>query len=103
MQVIINLIQNAIDASSSKSTISIKLNTDVESVIITISDSGGGIKKENLEKIFEPYFTTKEGTNSLGLGLYMSKIIVERHLDSILEVKNSKLGAVFSIRLKKAN
>ena len=68
---------------------------------IFICDNGGGIKEENLEKIFEPYFTTKHKSQGAGVGLYFSKIIVEDGLNGKLLVENIDKGACFSIVLKR--
>ncbi len=74
---------------------------DDKSVVLFIEDNGGGILVEPKSKIFEPYFTTKEDSNGTGLGLYMSKIIVDKNMKGKLKVKNTKQGAKFSISIPK--
>jgi len=69
-------------------------------VIVTIEDNGGGIDKVVMPYIFEPYFSTKGAKHGTGLGLYMSKIIVEEHMNGSLSVKNSTEGAKFEIVLQ---
>jgi signal transduction histidine kinase len=59
---------------------------------IYILDNAGGIDKEKLDRIFEPYYTTKE-TGS-GLGLYISRIILEKYFNAALEIKNTKTGVI---------
>jgi C4-dicarboxylate-specific signal transduction histidine kinase len=102
-QVILNLISNAKDALIKNKIKNpfIKINayeSDNE-VIVTVEDNGGGIDQNILEKIFEPYFTTKEEQGT-GLGLYMSNEIIKR-MGGKIEVENTKDGAKFIIRLKK--
>ncbi len=101
VQVVTNLIQNAIDASQNRGWVKIKINCQNNQKIIEISDNAGGIKLDNIQQVFELYFSTKDSSHNLGLGLYMSKIIIEKHLNSSIEVKNSDDGAIFTIRLKK--
>ena len=102
LQVLFNIFNNAKDEfikkKISKAKLSIRTYVKKDSVKIEIRDNAGGIKNELLEKIFEPYFTTKD--KGLGIGLYMSKIIVEKS-DARLEVKNIKGGASFIITFKK--
>lgn len=74
-EVILNLIANSIDASAKK--ITIETYSEPHGIIITIADNGGGIDKEDLPKIFEPYFTTKPKGKGIGLGLYMSYNIIK--------------------------
>jgi signal transduction histidine kinase len=103
-QVIINIINNSKDAivqnKIKKGWIKIIQKTEEEQLLIIIEDNGGGISSDIMAKIFDPYFTTKHQYQGTGLGLYMSKTIIEKHLGGKLEVKNGKEGAIFTIRLK---
>ena len=102
-QVILNLIKNAEDILVEKNIktpcINIKTYNDDSSSYLEISDNGGGIEEEIIEKIFDPYFSTKLQRGGTGLGLYMSKTIIENHCNGILSVCNNKDGAVFKIQL----
>ena len=94
--VFVNLITNAIQAINGSGEIVISARTEPKDVVIEVEDSGPGIDEENLDKIFEPLFTTKDlGT---GLGLASCKNIIERHRGTIT-VKNNP--TVFTIRLPK--
>ena len=98
-QVVLNLLTNAKDALISRNIkeplISITLKSDNLRTTTTISDNAGGIESNYIEQIFEPYFTTKE--KGSGIGLYMSKIIIENHFKGKLKVLNNKFGASFLI------
>jgi PAS domain S-box-containing protein len=100
-QVIINILNNAKDILVEKqienSYIKIDLRKINDIVCIDIQDNGGGIDKHIINKIFDPYFTTKHQTQGTGLGLYMSRDIINNLLDGKLKVKNTKDGALFSI------
>jgi len=100
-QVVLNLITNAKDAFINQeienAIITIVLDCVDNKSVVTVSDNAGGIKQKNIEKIFEPYFTTKE-TGS-GIGLYMSKTIIDSHFKGVLTVLNNKDGACFKIEV----
>ena len=102
-QVVINLLNNAHEAIGSSKTKEGKINIEVRrqnnQVIISISDNGGGVPQAIMDQIFDPYFTTKHQSQGTGLGLYMSKQIIEHNMGGTLEVRNSKEGAVFTITL----
>ena len=66
---------------------------------MTIQDNAGGIPDEILPRVFEPYFTTKEQGKGTGIGLYISKLIIESNMSSLLEVENNNNGALFTIKL----
>lgn len=109
LQVLLNLIKNANDALIDKEIENkqITLNGFEKegNFIIEVSDNAGGVNDDIKEKIFEPYFTTKDEKNGTGLGLYISKIIIENHCNGKLDVRNTeneqgvRTGAVFTITL----
>jgi len=72
-------------------------------VTIGMSDNGSGIPPMNLNRIFEPYFTTKDPSQGTGLGLYMSKVIIEKHMGGAITATNGERGAVFTIELAQAD
>ena len=104
-QVLLNIINNAKDVLIEKRAenpyIKIRAQEEVNHIILTIEDNGGGVLVEPKGKIFEPYFTTKENSNGTGIGLYMSKIIVDKNMKGKLRVKNTKDGAKFAIIIPK--
>jgi PAS domain S-box-containing protein len=105
MQVFVNLINNAKDALLSRETkepyIDICVDEDELYLNTTVCDNGGGISEAVLPKLFDPYFTTKDEKTGTGLGLYMSKMIIEDHLHGVIEAYNSNDGACFKVRLLK--
>jgi len=96
LQVIINLIKNSIEAYVQNGivdgVITIKGKESPEVFKIVVEDEAGGISSEIKTRVFEPYFTTKDELSGTGLGLYMSKTIVEKHLHGTLRLKNTKKG-----------
>ncbi|MCH9814052.1 MAG: PAS domain S-box protein [Epsilonproteobacteria bacterium] len=102
-QVMINLIQNAVEAFEIKrikhKKIWIDINADSKNASIVFRDNAGGIEGSLLEKIFEPYFTTKHQSNGTGLGLFMSKMIIEKGLNGTMCVENISDGLVFYITI----
>ncbi len=103
IQVLINLIKNAenilIKREIEKPIVSINAYERDRYRYIEVSDNAGGIDEAILDKIFEPYFTTKNAKDSTGLGLYMSRFIIEESCNGKLTVTNGKEGAIFTIRL----
>lgn len=102
-QVILNIINNAKDAILSQSqqggTIRVYLHCDVHQLYLQINDSGGGIPSPIIKRVFDPYFTTKFQKQGTGIGLYMSKVIVEQHFKGVLDVENNDMGALFTITI----
>ncbi|MBU1658845.1 PAS domain-containing sensor histidine kinase [bacterium] len=111
-QVIINLIKNSKDAFVQNGILirEIQIQTKKEKgfAIIELQDNAGGIKEEissksreskNIDRIFEPYFTTKHTSQGTGLGLFMSKMICEQGLNGSIEVKSKKGTTTFSIKI----
>ncbi len=105
-QVVINLVKNAEDILLEKKIVDpkimIKSYIDNGKYILEVSDNAGGIEEEIIDKIFDPYFSTKMRKDGTGLGLYMSKTIVEEHCNGKLTCFNSDEGAVFKIELANA-
>ena len=100
-QAVIILLSNAKDALANKKDdkkVTLSLETKDKFVIIRVTDNAGGIKEEIMDKIFEPYFTTKHPSAGTGIGLYMLKSIVKNHGGSA-SAKNVKFGAEFEIKL----
>ncbi len=104
MQVILNILKNSKDNFVQNSILTGEILIFVQkinkSVVIEICDNGGGIPKDVLPNIFDPYFSTKNEKNGTGLGLYMSKIIVEEHHNGKFEAFNRDNGACFRIVLE---
>lgn len=102
-QVVINLISNAKDSICEKNisdgNITLFMDRTDQSVIMTVEDNGKGIPENILEKVFDPYFTTKHESQGTGLGLYMSKMIIEKNMDGIISLKNHDKGVKATITL----
>ena len=105
-QVILNIISNAKDVLLHKKIQNPMINITVQEqetcIVLYIEDNAGGITVEPIGKIFEPYFTTKEDSDGTGIGLYMSKTIVDKNMQGKLRVRNTPLGAKFGILVPKA-
>ncbi|MEO5359494.1 MAG: ATP-binding protein [Nitrospirota bacterium] len=105
-QAILNLVNNSRDAiierkrqlkgAMERGRITIKITGEVENAVVQICDNGGGVKETIVKKLFEPYVTTK-GDKGTGIGLYMSKNIIEKNMNGRLEFANTKDGACFTI------
>ena len=111
-----NLIKNGIDAMSDGGNMSVRLSAlevprdgalsayphlvnmkKGDYFLISVNDQGKGISPEDITRVFDPYFSTKKG--SIGLGLYMSKMIVEQHLNGQITVEHLNRGCRFSVIL----
>ncbi len=103
-QVVLNLIKNAEDAliynNIKQPKIFIKTLVKGKNKIIVVEDNAGGIPLNIQDKIYEPYFSTKKKKNGTGLGLYMSKIIIEEHCKGKLCFQSDKKGTLFRIEFK---
>jgi len=103
MQVLINIIKNSkealIDKNVANKRIYIDLTKDKNNIIIKIKDNAGGIDSKVIDKIFDPYFTTKGEKTGTGLGLYISKTIIEKHLKGFINVSNQDNGVLFEVKL----
>ncbi len=106
-QVVVSLLTNAKDVliqrNIENASINIALSEEDGNIILAISDNAGGIPKEHIHRVFDPYFTTKHKSMGTGLGLYISKMIVEKNMGGILNVKNIREGALFTIVMEKSN
>ncbi len=100
-QVVLNILTNAREAIQSRKIepgkIEMRLSRSEQMAVITIKDNGGGIPEEVIDRIFEPYFTTRE--RGSGIGLYMSRMIIERNLGGQIRANNDPAGAVITLSL----
>lgn len=99
IQVVLNILKNSQDNFKEKNIQHPRININVTDHCIEICDNGGGINEDIIEKIFDPYFSTKELLNGSGIGLYMSKTIIEEHHKGSIKVENTENGVCFQIRL----
>jgi PAS domain S-box-containing protein len=99
--ILMNLLNNSRDVLLERKVknakIWIRLEKEESRYCITVLDNGKGIKPEVIDKIFDPYFTTKEMNRGSGLGLYMAKSMIEKQLQGQLSVMNKREGAEFKI------
>ncbi|NOQ31593.1 MAG: transporter substrate-binding domain-containing protein [Helicobacteraceae bacterium] len=99
VQVVISIISNSIAILESKKLKKIDISaTRTNKIVLSISDTGGGIDEKIIDRIFEPYFTTKHQSEGTGLGLYIAKMIIENNMEGKIDVQNTKDGALFTIK-----
>ncbi|TET88067.1 MAG: GHKL domain-containing protein [Sulfurovum sp.] len=105
IQVLIILLSNAAEAFEAKKIdpkyIAISIQTDQDNLSIAIEDNAGGIESQFIDKLFDPYFTTKKQSGGTGLGLYIAKIIIEQNMQGKLTVAQGDQGARFTITIKR--
>lgn len=104
LQVLLNVLSNSKDALIENKIADPHIIVSIRKVdsygILKIEDNGGGIRKDVLERVFEPYFTTKEFDKGSGIGLYMSKMIIEEHMQGELSIASSGGNTTVTIKLK---
>ncbi|MBT0654400.1 PAS domain-containing protein [Geomobilimonas luticola] len=102
-QAILNILVNARDVLLERSVANgqVRITSRMEdgNIVVAISDNGGGIPEDIMEKIFDPYFTTKGPDKGTGIGLYMAKTIIERNMGGRLTAFNAQGGAMFRIEV----
>ena len=103
VQVLLNILINARDALVARKPdaprIDIRLFTEGRRTVVTVADNAGGIHEGIIDRIFEPYFTTKGPEQGTGIGLCMSKTIIEKNMGGRLSVRNTGVGAEFRIEV----
>jgi C4-dicarboxylate-specific signal transduction histidine kinase len=102
-QVLLNILMNARDVllerSPDDAKVTVTINKQGKRAVVTVADNAGGIAEGIIDKIFEPYFTTKGPNRGTGVGLFMSKMIIENNMEGKLTVRNSAVGAEFRIEV----
>lgn len=102
-QVLLNILMNARDALLERGTVEPRVTLDARmekgKSVVTVSDNAGGIGEEIMDKIFDPYFTTKESGLGTGIGLFISKSIIEKNMGGRLSARNAGFGAEFRIEI----
>jgi two-component system, NtrC family, C4-dicarboxylate transport sensor histidine kinase DctB len=103
VQVLLNVLINARDALLTRKpadpTVRVRLFSERGKAVVTITDNAGGVPEEIMDKIFDPYFTTKGPEQGTGIGLFMSKTIIEKNMYGKLSVRNTADGAEFRIEV----
>jgi signal transduction histidine kinase len=101
--VLLNIIKNAkdifIERKTSDPKITIKVFREAGKGVVTIADNAGGISEDVMDKIFDPYFTTRSKDSGIGIGLYMSRLIIEKNMQGKLSARNIENGAEFRIEI----
>jgi len=108
-QVLLNIFHNSFDAIEEKRItepdyephMNVSIDHKENQIIIRITDNGIGISPENISKVFDPYFTTKDEGKGIGIGLYMSKNIVEKHMKGKISVESGGGTTTFTIILRR--
>jgi signal transduction histidine kinase len=104
IQVFLNIINNAVDELIERNIkhpqVTINVFNREKEIAINIADNAGGISQENIDSIFEPYFSTK-GKNGTGLGLYMSQMIMQKQFHTEIDVKSTSYGSIFTVVVPK--
>jgi signal transduction histidine kinase len=102
-QVILNILSNAKDVFEEREVenplVTIRGFAREDKAVVTVTDNAGGIPDDAIDRIFDLYFTTRESSGGTGVGLYMSKNIIERNMGGTLSVENAESGARFRIEL----
>ena len=102
-QVLLNILSNAREACVERGTaapvIKIRITREQERSVVSIRDNCGGIADDVMPKIFDPYFTTRSPDRGTGIGLYMSKIIIEQNMGGHLTAANTEDGVEFRIEV----
>lgn len=102
-QVLLNILSNAretcIERSVTAARIHIRITSENERSVVYIRDNCGGIAEDIMPKIFDPYFTTRAPDKGTGIGLYMSKVIIEQNMEGSLTVSNTGDGVEFRIEV----
>jgi len=102
-QMMINIVNNAkdelLERKIANPCIMIRIFRENRLAVVTVADNAGGIEDDVLPKVFDPYFTTKEPGKGTGIGLYMSKVIVERNMNGSLTARNVPDGVEFRIEM----
>ncbi len=102
IQALLIIFNNSIDACKNLKVepfIKVRIKIDNGYLFIDIEDNGGGIKRDVLSKIYNPYFTTKHASKGTGLGLYILKMLIEESMSGKVEIKNKKLGIVCNLKI----
>jgi PAS domain S-box-containing protein len=102
-QAVMNILNNAKDALVERMVreprVGVRVARDGDRSVVTIADNAGGIAEKLLDRIFEPYFTTRECSRGTGIGLYMSQAIIVKNMHGRLSVRNTSEGAEFRIEV----
>jgi two-component system NtrC family sensor kinase len=101
-EVVINLVDNACNAMPRGGTLMLKTEPADNAVLLRVIDSGTGISRENIERLFSPFFSTRKGGGGIGLGLYVARHIAKKHGGDISVSSEAGQGSIFSVVLPMA-